>query len=344
MRRVCLTAALIPLAWAPPSRAEPVLVRVTAVGPCADTNELARELSARSARVRIDARAANEVRLQTEATEGGARGTLVLSQVGAEPRTRTLEAPSCVELLNALAFVAALALDPNASAPPPPSSRGDEGEPTSDSGAAATERADEAADRPSPRRAPDLVEPARPRSATDERRPLRVRLEGAIHGLAAGRGVESVAGGGGIAAGIALGASARPASVRLGFDGETASLAADPARGRATWLVGRAVACGPGWARGPLSAAPCLGLRLGQLTVSPRGVDRGSASSRLWADVAAGARLALRLGSTPWVVELEPRAELPMTRDRFLVAGAGTLYRPPAVAAAASLAVGVSFL
>lgn len=336
MRRVCLLAALIPLSWAPPSRAEPVLVRVTAVGPCADANELASALSARSSRVRIDARAANDVHLQTEATEGGARGTLVLSQAGAEPRTRTLEAPSCVELVNALAFVAAVALDPSATPPAP-------ARPSSDPPDEALAPPAPAAAPSPPRAAP--VAPARPtQTGSRTGAPRRVRFEGALHGLASARGVDGLAAGAGVDGGIAIGASARPASLRVGFDGETALLRAAPASGRATWIVGSAEACAPGWARGALSAAPCLAVGVGQLTVRPRDVDRGAASSRLWAELGAGARLTMRLGASPWVVELTPRAELPLTRDRFLVAGVGTLYRTPPLSGSATLAVGLSFL
>jgi len=90
---------------------------------CGSEAELATSITRRSDRIRIDPTSTRRLRIQIRAEGQLTRVDLELSQPSGRKASRTLRASSCSEALEAAALVAAVSLDPTASAllePPPP--------------------------------------------------------------------------------------------------------------------------------------------------------------------------------------------------------------------------------
>jgi hypothetical protein len=95
---------------------------------CGSELELARAISARSARIHLESAETAERRLRIEIREaaGGVTTLLSLTQPNGRRSSRTLRASTCAEALDGAALVAAVSLDPTAStetvveAPPTP--------------------------------------------------------------------------------------------------------------------------------------------------------------------------------------------------------------------------------
>jgi hypothetical protein len=85
---------------------------------CGSPDELARAIRARSERIRIedDARASRRLRIELRESGGGVTTLLTLTQPSGRRSSRTLRAAGCAEALEGAALVAAVSLDPTASA------------------------------------------------------------------------------------------------------------------------------------------------------------------------------------------------------------------------------------
>ena len=96
-----------------------VRVHVEAPGACATDDGFWRELSARTSRLERATKggASLDVRV-TKPASGGARGVLRVERGGATTE-RTLDGATCDEVVRGLSLIAALAFDPNATAPAP---------------------------------------------------------------------------------------------------------------------------------------------------------------------------------------------------------------------------------
>jgi hypothetical protein len=90
---------------------------------CGSESALGASITRRSDRIRIDPTSARRLRIQIRAEGQLTRVTIELEQPSGRRSSRTLRASSCDEALEAAALVAAVSLDPTASAlldPPPP--------------------------------------------------------------------------------------------------------------------------------------------------------------------------------------------------------------------------------
>jgi hypothetical protein len=117
---VCAGIAAVATAYADPHAREPVRIRVDE-NICVDGERFFRELSARTPWVRRadDTEAARTVAvaIATRSDVGGVTGRLRFEEEGQETKTRVFRASSCDEVVAAMALVAALSIDPGATAP-----------------------------------------------------------------------------------------------------------------------------------------------------------------------------------------------------------------------------------
>ncbi len=285
---------------------------------CVDT--FADDLARRAARARIADDGAVHVRAQVRAQADGFRGEVELTDEAGVTR-RVLEGASCEEVIDGLALVAALAIDPQADTSPRPR---DAAAPLTDAGDAAGDA--DAADARADDASAELASADAGRSRD--------------WSWAAGANVEM--------------ASVVPAP-ELGFgafvalEAEAPGLFAPSFRVRALLSLAASVTSAQGsgrfqWAlatldgcpiRVPLgaffSAAPCLGVDVGAILARGEGGAVASVEeTRPWFAL----RALVRLAAYPvrWArIEVEGGPVVPFVRDEFVFQPAPTVFRPPLV-------------
>lgn len=278
---------------------------------CPAIGSFSRRVLARTSRARLATSESADVAfvLSVERDAEGASGTLDVTEGGARS-VRNVRGASCEEVVDALALIAAVTLDPNASTRP---------------------IASEAVPPPSTAPEPARAEPARalpplpPRTAPPANRSERAELApswrfgGGVRGsLAQGLAPDPV---------FALGAflSARLprdgstfeplllAGVWLARSGEydaTTSGGEDLGTAQFRWLAGDIVGCPlrvP--ASGEFALRPCVGLEAGRLTGKGRAARNSAEESATWLAMTGSARLA-------WT--LFDRLEIDLTTGGFL--------------------------
>ncbi len=302
----------------------PVQVETRVPPGCVDT--FADDLARRAGRVRLAPDAATRVRVRVEVQPGGYRGEGGLAEEAGTTR-RALEGATCEEVVDGLAMVAALAMDPQADTSP---------------------------------RALDAGAP--PEAAADADRGLTApRPEAGTQAEPADAGARAAPPDAGQSGGWswAVGANAEMSSVvpspEVGFGAFVEVLAEGPGlwtpafRGRALLSLAANVgsAAGSGrfqWAFVTLdacpvhlrlgtffSAAPCLGMDLGGILARGEGGAVASVEeTRPWLALRTFGRLALH--PLRWArIELEGGPVVPFVREEFVFQPSPTVFRSPAL-------------
>lgn len=91
-----------------------------------------------------------------------------------------------------------------------------------------------------------------------------------------------------------------------------------------------------------LSAVPCIAFEFGSLSSEGRSTTNPESTSRLWLATGLSGRVVWEPVG-PLVLELEGRANVPLTRDSFFFRPAEDVFEAPIVAFSAGLAAGVRF-
>jgi hypothetical protein len=279
---------------------------------CPDVSTFAAEVEGRTQRVRWARQdeAAIELGVAIASVPGGATGTLTMRAADGTASERRVAAASCAQVVGALALVAALAIDPEASTEP--------------------------VVRPLPAApAPDRlsVAPSPPMAPVGWSWQIGISGE-ALTALAPDLAfwvrphVE-----------LARGDSALRLSV--GWARATASQPDGAAALRL--LAGRLEACPVRLSVGAsLRVVPCAALDAGRLTASGLDVTPSARVHRPWLTGGVSARLAF-LALSPMSLELGGELFAPFVRDRFYMGADTTVHRTSAVGGTLSLGVGVRF-
>jgi hypothetical protein len=312
---------------------------------CPDAEAFTREVLARAPRARVAASAERARSLVARVRPGGAHGldgVLAIRDGGGAPSERTVHAPSCDELVTALAIIAAVVIDPMTAR----TGAADAGAPVSSEAAApSTTSADAAPPLPEPTASPDataLPPPSRNSGAPQEDEWT----------LSFGAGVGLV---GGAAPSVLLsvpvfvevsrqlGGIIEP-SARLRFE-RTAIASTDGRTGGGARFVrtgGAADLCPIALRARSLRAQPCARAELAAMYATGRDVVPARSEVRPW--FALGPVLRVRLDIVgPLFAELEGALLVAAVRDRFYVEPTTLVYRPPAVGATTAFAVGLAF-
>ena len=346
-------AAAIGAVWAA-EPAEPVrLSHHRGGGACPDADAFFRSIAARTPRVRAarPGERARTVTVSLSASPGGeAVGTLsITTEDGAAVSSpREVRAASCADVAEALALIAALAVDPAADLGPAPRSSAAPASPTvappvSSSVGAPLPPAPSSA----PASAPPPPTPSVASSAAVARAAPLPSGSPVEVGLGLGPEVSSLFG-----ATLALGFAAHVErdvvgawSPRLSLGGAR-TLGGDVSGGgrSASLAMTSAVllACPTRARAGAWSALPCARVAIGRVGAEAKGLSAPERKARDWLDFGAGVRAAWRPGG--WL-SIEPWLELrvPVTRDRFYVEPDATVYRAPAVVPAAGMELTAHF-
>lgn len=299
------------------SPATPVRLDYRAPDSCGDRAAFIGEIRSRTQRMReaIDHEPARAVEVTISEVPGKVSGRLRVHD-GTGVSERRLDGTSCESVISGLAFILALAIDPEASTTPRPAST-------------RPERS------PSPAPAP---QPSRRSRLTPATRAWSVGAQGSLRSAVAPKAL------------VALGAYVK-VDVRSGIFAD-ASAKLSVQRGQQTahleqggakfsWLDAHADACL--WKLALSRAArlaPCAGIDAGVLRVS--GVDAPNAESvtRPW--LSLGGLLRLELRPTAWFA-VEPEAGLgfPVVRDSFFLKPSSTVHEVPVADVHGGLSLGL---
>ncbi|MCA9593859.1 MAG: hypothetical protein KC776_11130 [Myxococcales bacterium] len=321
-RRLLLLAALF---WATPGMAEESApVRVRAQAACSDSDAFFQEILARTPRARRanEGEDATRFDLTIEARDGKFRGELVVESAEGGRATRRVSAATCEDVSQALALVAALAIDPEAG------TRGSAPEPA----VAPTPTAPPAEPAPTVTSAPAVVS-APPRQEEPPEDHFQIFV--GVGAEATGGAVPAL----GIGERALVGAGWSSPSVVsptlwLSFARVTGHTETDLGRADMTLVAGRLEGCPVRLTLGPLSALPCGGAELGRLSGQGSGIRNPNGGAAWWAAATARGALELRPGAG-LALALSGGALLPITRDHFVFVDAGAerlAFRPPPVA------------
>jgi hypothetical protein len=294
---------------------ESVLVRVDYRAPqaCPDRTSFLAHVSARTARFRASDDAPRAFLVELSPAEGGFEGRLTTVVPPSARATRQLAGDTCEQVVAALALVAALTIDPNASAPP--------------------------LSPPPPPPSPPSPPPPPPMP--------RARIWHFETGVGAGvtSGVVPdvlFALGPFVEGNVDFGALA-PA-LRLSFQGAPATSYSVDGGGTASfrWWLATVEGC-IRWTIGAFGLAPCARFGFGVLQADGTEVTIPRGEARRWAD--AGGLLRLRWSPVPFLfLEGAGGVVLPLTRDRFhFDAPDVTIHRAEAAGGLLGGDVGVRF-
>jgi hypothetical protein len=260
---------------------------------------------------------------------------------GAAPAMREVRAASCSEVLDALAFVAALAIDPRAQATPTNSATTP---PTTQASPPPAQPEVSEATPP----APASEDVARDPASTAPRAPLQpARWYGSV-GMAAELGTASSGPGPLLGVRFGVGAGLRfndALSAELHLEGVRRASAAERASGQVqfTLLALRLSPCLRRALGSGISAHACAGGEFGTLSAEASGVTNAKSAAPTWialtAGVGAGVEIVDGLG-----VGAEAAALVPTKRDRFVFVDRSQnqdaeVFVVPAVAASGALFV-----
>jgi hypothetical protein len=282
---------------------------------CPTADAFTSEVRARAPQSRSEAASAVEVRIVANASSPGVEtfeGRMVITDESGATPSRAVRGDSCAEVVRALALAVAMTFEPVESAPP----------------------VVVAVSPPAPPERPPVVPPppARP----------RLHVSAGLKGSAESGVGPRVAPALGIYGDVAAGSL----SLRLG-----AARAVSPlvARGAGKARFARTTAtldgCPLRWRAAPglgLSVVPCLAFEIGSLTSDGQSTVDPESTSRLWVASGLSTRLVWEPVG-PLVLELEGRANVPLTRDRFFFRPAEDVFEAPIVAFSVGLAGGVRF-
>ncbi len=258
-----------------------------------------------------------QVLIAVEGSGAAAAGRLTIVGPSGETTTREVSGQSCEQIVDALAFVVALALDPTASAE----------RPTSPSVS------------PTPPDAP--AAPAAPSTPG-----ARWRLSAAAHAGMTGAFPAGLQ----ISVPVFVEVAREPPAtlrrwspaLRLGFErGFGASVQVPVGVARFTWNVGRLDLCAGLSVTPTLSLGPCLGVDAGALEGAGTIAHPRNASS-FWIALGGLARGRWQVRS-PLFLEMDVGAVFPLVRDTFVFDPQTFLYKAPATGARVSGGLGAYF-
>lgn len=323
--------------------ATPIRLQYSAHEGCPDANDWWQAVGRRSPRL-------------VRATVGGPAEPVVVdvrrvgsSSVGSvkigDAAARTVTATTCGEVIDALALVTVLALDPDANtANPTPSA--------STSSASTSSPSAVTSPPPATSTAPILLRPVPAASATSQASVGPPPSSTARWSFSATFGVGALALGAGFVPTTPLGVELERApsstaggpSARLSFSTAQSGLVSDPsgAAARFRWTTARLEACPFPMGDGRLMLRTCGAVDGGALRANPSFVREARVETRPWWVVGATARLLVRFLSAS-SLELEGALGAPLIREDFVVAPDVLLYRPPALVGGVRLGLTVHF-
>lgn len=320
-----LAAILVLSARSAFARKEGVSLDYLAPGQCPDRARFEREVVARTSKAKFspDGGRSFRIRLHKQASEWS--GTLSIREGSAQPTERTMRGAACNEVVSALALVAALAIDPEAStAPPSELAMPPAPEPTPEPQPKPEPKPKPKPNpKPKPKPQPKPVTAPRISEAPPPEKPVQappapgtlVRF-GLAADLVSGPAPKPLAAAGAevfLERPTLLGRS----SVGIGFFGaETGLVGPDVASARFRWLAARLSLCPLGNAQ-PLYFRLCAASDIGALRGQGRQIAVSETHTRFWADAGIQGLVGYDLGSHFGVV-LEGGALANLTRDRFL--------------------------
>jgi hypothetical protein len=311
---------------------EAIRIEFEAPAQCSDENAFVSQLRARTQRAHIVTAGEQERRAfhLTITASGDAYDGRLLIRSGDRQASREVTGATCDEVLNALALVAALAIDPHAS--------------TADiAPASAPGPAPEPAPPPTPPPTPVASEPKppAPEKTSREEGTWRVAV-GATGGARAGS-LPSLSPDGAVFAALSKDRGAFAPEIRLAYV-QALSQTLAPGAGTVAFDFGtaRLEACPVRVRWKDVSVIPCATLEVGSTSASAAGVENPESTHRGW--YAGGAVARVEWEVTKRVV-LEASADVlvPFRHDRFYFGPDNlTVYETPSLGAAASL--GVAFV
>jgi hypothetical protein len=307
--------------------AEPIRVDYASPPGCPSEEDFLAGVLARTARARRapDRGPASTFVVTLEGTHGESTGHLVLRRAGVAETERDVTGDTCEEVASALALIAALAIDPNASTSPVP---------TPPPVVPTTDASRETMKTPAPREAP-----AAPKPEAEWQFGASVGAS-----VTAGVAPEALVG-----VPIAVHAVA-PASAPIGptfhlaFE-RTSSGAVDVQGGAATftWTVAVVEGCPHRWRWGAVGVEPCLRFEGGALRGQGSRINPAREDTRGWFALGAIGRAEWTFAG-PLFLEIETGLRAPFVRTTYYFEPDTTIYRAPAIGALAGLGVGARLL
>jgi hypothetical protein len=332
-RIVVALALLTSLARSAGAEESPTRIRVSYQAPpeCPAQSAFTSQLVARTNRVRPDEAAGRQASVTIARAEAGFAGRLELSDDEGRSSTRDVAGDTCEEVVAALALVTALALDPEASTAPLPS--------TGVMPATEPETAPPAPAPASPSPAPaPAVLPLLPPSAPSPSPPTWHFAFGGDAAVRTGVTPHDVLT---LAAFVEL--ELAGSAFRASFErSERDTLDVDAATAAFRWTGGAIEACELQLSGSGFSASPCLRAEAGVLVGQGEGIVPAREERRAWVAVGATVR-AEWLFLDPAFLDLGLGVTFPLIRDRFFFQPDTTVYRPPAAGLVARAGLGVRF-
>jgi hypothetical protein len=284
---------------------------------CPDAAAFRAALSARNRRVAAGERVAESVEVTVTESGGRARGRVVIRAAGREMGTREVDGASCLEVVHALALVAALDLDAAPAAP-----------------------------RVHPPLPPDVHE-----LPPEDPPPVPPPPRAPSWQLAVGAHASMMIG---VADGLLFGApvfldfasASRDVfapSARLLFEGTMSGESQEKVGAlRVTWFAGGLEACPIRLGGAVLHLRPCARVEVGALTGFPENVSFGHSAAEPW--LAAGAVVRGVWAPTRLIfLEIEGGGEGHLLRPQYAFLPGTTVYPVPPASALVELGLGVRF-
>lgn len=294
-----------------------------APGTCPDESAFLAGIRARVQSAHLAPDDASATRFEVTIVPTGDRwtGELVARDRERQETTRRVAGKPCEDVVDALALVAALVLDPSADPTPPPAPPAPPSAP---------ERA----------AAPVAGEGRTPEpDASTERRPSRWSV--AVQGDVVGAGLGSLVPRG--AASVRLRALADGFIALGGAIASGSTSAQSGGRARITWTTLVLEACPLRLrASADVSVLPCIPIEGGFVLVGAEDIVNPSSATQPW--LATGADVRLELSLSSWVfLDLHAGGRVPILRDTFYFRPGEDVYRAPAVIAQAGIGAGAHF-
>jgi hypothetical protein len=343
-RVVVLGGAALALGWRQVALgAEGEAVRIEFVAPpgCPDSGSFAHRIEERIANLRraVDGERARVVRGEIEARAGGVLGRLVLIETDGRTSERTLEAADCRQATDALALIAALAIDPRAretasAASSAPAHPGPPPAPSQVERPAPPPVPPAPPPRPVPSPAPSAPSASPAKAEGETRRPHPLSFQATATAFGTLGMAPGPTAGGALLVGVLVEGPRAPWSwsVRIGV-ADTADRSFDRLGGTATFglLAGLAEVCPLALRFGErIWVRPCVGGEYGVVRVGASNTSSAHPVDRPWGGAGLGFRFGVRVAGPFWV-DAAIGGLVALQRDGFEFGDARFFDSPPVV-------------